>query len=274
MKPQRRYSRFSFTLIELLVVVAIVSILAAMLLPALKNARETAKSVVCINNLRQIYTSCALYAGDNNNAVPAYPAIWYINAFFWLNPFGPYLGSSKTVANGFGTNPYYPVLQCPGEKGFDYATIGTVTSPQWPVGKPIRMWEVGWTPTSYLVNSAMYLLDGGNPGGPDDPPQFGERTYYFNPGVNAATRVYSAAEVAFFMDSGVISWGGGAPTFDGRANSSAYWTVAGGAGMPGYYAYAFRHPGNRANVLYFDGHVSSVQHYSQTGQYVWNWKYP
>ncbi len=71
LEERRSRSLLNFTLIELLVVISMIAVLAAMLLPALSQARQKAQAISCLSNLRQIFLVFIHYRDDFNGYVPA-----------------------------------------------------------------------------------------------------------------------------------------------------------------------------------------------------------
>ena len=76
----------AFTLVELLVVISIIALLVAILLPALNKAREQAKLVSCMSNVRQVGLACITYAADNDGWYPENPTQpGYGSPTYWRN---------------------------------------------------------------------------------------------------------------------------------------------------------------------------------------------
>lgn len=105
-----RMRRRIFTLVELLIVIAIIAILAALLLPALNSARSTAKSAICLSNLKQINIGIAGYSDDwNGLAAPAdYDAS---TGKTWPSKMDPYVGQKYKVVWSY--NAISGIWRCP-----------------------------------------------------------------------------------------------------------------------------------------------------------------
>jgi len=99
----------AFTLVELLVVLAIIALLAALLLPALGRAKESARATVCLSNLHQVGIALQIYVSENNNHLPVMrdvstdPAVAATNTFPCIQ---------KVLAAQLGNTN---VLRCPAD---------------------------------------------------------------------------------------------------------------------------------------------------------------
>jgi prepilin-type N-terminal cleavage/methylation domain-containing protein/prepilin-type processing-associated H-X9-DG protein len=229
-----KQTKSAFTLIELLVVIAIIAILAAILFPVFAQAREKARAISCVSNLKQSGLAAVMYAQDYDETLPGMWQ-WSPEAIYAHSPYLYPPGWTLQQANqGCETCPYLKntdVFRCPDRQnnyGGTWAGYGYAYPTMWGTYPPIPGSPYGW------------------PCGP------------------ALAQLSAPASTVMIMDDGI--WAG-TPT----CNATTWQGIYSGCDTRTGYIYPYVYQpltsqwsapwpfhSNKCNIAYADGHVKAV----------------
>jgi prepilin-type N-terminal cleavage/methylation domain-containing protein/prepilin-type processing-associated H-X9-DG protein len=284
-----RSPRYGFTLVELLVVIVIIAVLMGLLLPAVFSARESARTVQCKNNLRQIGLAILNYSHHHNGVLPTYR--WYdpgpaftltfndekirVDQPRWNLLIGPFIeGSLDTNVldpNGDGIadfdDDFTPfgnaVFICPNAPernnsrdssyGYNYHFLGhaRVLTPGSRRAPPFINYPVNH---ASLTSSAHTVMVADSMGTASGYPESRREPHSF-----ASKRCNSLGNHAYSLDP-PIPWYVGADGKPSLGNVGEMSCEAGGSApnaQYGFNAVEARHRG-LANAVFADGHVASM----------------
>jgi prepilin-type N-terminal cleavage/methylation domain-containing protein/prepilin-type processing-associated H-X9-DG protein len=253
----------AFTLIELLVVIAIIAILAALLLPGLAAAKQTANKAKCISNLRQLGFGFTFFTGDNAECYPAAACDGADNSqYTWDTAIHPYIGGNAKLGQttlqigALDQSLTPPILLCPSDIGPDTywdagSTLGRRTyamnaiGPDWSAAlgsalpTPIDGVGIYWTAPTTTASAPGYKTS-------VVPSPAGTINLVEQPaGDNVVGNVWPSFSIA------PANFGA-----SGQGIGECYQTDANDPNNQGLALYKLQ--GNHFNYLFFDGHVSSL----------------
>jgi prepilin-type processing-associated H-X9-DG protein/prepilin-type N-terminal cleavage/methylation domain-containing protein len=237
-------SATGFTLVELLVVIGIIALLISILLPALGRARESAQAVQCMSNLRQFGIGNRLYAHDFQG--------WYVHI--------------KTQGPVATYEPWFRNDEFRRHVSRDAANISTLAARDWQPGLlcPRAVWSFGGTIFGENVIQYSYGFNWQDlaRGMATDPSwrfNWNDHLQVRNTEVRQSAETVQMADANTWHFHGHITSAVPPTPISNPMWNPARWDIHGEvpASTGANHLVAYRHFG-RANVLYFDGHVSSV----------------